>query len=153
MASRTIDRFLMSFGVAAIFAAAGLMIWNSGVATGGGAAVTPALFSESLTLAQANQRAAAEGKPVFVVVSAEWCGPCKSYKKSTLSDARVDQAVRSKAIPVLLDADRDRADLEPLGVMSIPVTILLRDGKEVSRLSGRATGDEVIGWLERTSSR
>jgi thiol:disulfide interchange protein len=150
MAPKFTDRLLLFLGIAALIAAAAIIILRS---SSTGHAPTPPLFSEALTLEQATQRAERENKPIFIVVTATWCGPCQSYKRATLSKPEVEAAIRAKAIPVILDADTDQAAIEPLHIMSIPVTILLRDGKEVSRLCGRAAPDEVLTWLDKASDK
>lgn len=149
MAQTRTDRLLMTFGIVALIAAVGILALRN-VTTGH--APTPALFSDALTFEEATQLAAREHKPVFVVVTATWCGPCQSYKRATLSKPEVESAIRARAVPVILDADNDQAAVKDLNIMSIPITILLRDGKEVSRLCGRKAPDELIAWLDKTAA-
>lgn len=121
--------------------------------TGGGAAEKPAAFAEGLTLEQATSRASESGKPVLVFVTADWCAPCQNLKRTTLADARVNEAIRSRTEPVYLDITSAQANPEgaaaaqAMGVRGIPALLLLRDGSVISR-QGPMSADVMINWLE-----
>lgn len=132
----------------AIILVAGLMLAriNSGVVE------TPEVFAQGLTLQQAAARADESGKPVLVFVTADWCAPCQAFKRSTLSQENVKQAILERTEPVYLDITNVQANpeavaaAEAMGVRGIPALVLLRDGKVISH-RGPMTDTQLIGWL------
>jgi len=119
----------------------------------GGSAEKPQAFAEGLTLEQASSRADESGKPVLVFVTADWCGPCQAFKRSTLADDRVTEAIRDRTEPVYLDITSAEANPEAaaaaqrMGVRGIPALVLLRDGEVISR-QGPVSAADMINWLE-----
>ena len=62
---------------------------------------------------------------------ATWCGPCKRYKP-TFEEFSKNTDV--KCFTVNIETEESLA--KEFGIMSIPCTILIRDGKEVERKLG-----------------
>ena len=56
-------------------------------------------------------RARAEGKPVLVSFSAEWCVWCKHLDTITYRDARVAGVLAERVIPLTIDIDRADREL------------------------------------------
>jgi thiol:disulfide interchange protein DsbD len=83
-------------------------------------------------------RARAEGKPVLVNFSAEWCVWCKHLDTITYKDAKVARVLVDRVVP--LNVDMDRVDSELLsrhGVDAPPTVVLLTDqGRELGRIPG-----------------
>jgi len=112
-------------------------------------APTPSVFGESLTFDQAVARASAEGKYVFAVASASWCGPCQTYKRGALSDQRLASWVKSSAVPVLIDVDQSPDAARALNVRSIPLTVILQGDEQMVRHEGNIDADDLMVMLPR----
>ncbi len=115
----------------------------------------PAYFDRSLTYAQALERSRGSGKPVFALVSADWCEPCHRFEAGALADARVAAWLTANTIPVFLDAsDRTRPGAGPaadLRIMAFPTILLIRDGEPIARHEGVLDADRLLNWLETFS--
>lgn len=82
--------------------------------------------------------------PVLVDFYADWCGPCK-MAEPVLSE--LSESYKEKVIIVKLNVDENQATSSKYGVMSIPTTILFKDGKEIDRqvgFGGKQTFEELI---------
>lgn len=67
----------------------------------------------------------------IIVFTAEWCGPCKKLKPilDNLEDKMNLKIIR-------LDVEKEDEAVETYTVRSIPTVVILKDGKEVDRVSG-----------------
>lgn len=74
--------------------------------------------------------------------SADWCGPCKVYKPNYKKFA---EEVSGKGIDVLdLDVDKNSDEASKYGVRSIPLTVFIKDGEVVDKISGVTSADELL---------
>src|SRR6185295_2170755 len=56
--------------------------------------------------AEAFARAAREGKPVLLAITAAWCRACHEMDRTTYADPAVAALVRDRFVPVRVDTDR-----------------------------------------------
>jgi len=82
--------------------------------------------------------------PVFVDFFAPWCGPCK------MAEPVVEELAKDyegKIVIAKVNVDENPVSSSKFDVMSIPTTIMFKDGQEVGRqtgFSGRQTFEELI---------
>lgn len=72
---------------------------------------------------------------VLVDFWATWCGPCK-MAEPVLEE--LSEVYKDKVLIAKIDVDQNPATTQKYGVMSIPTTILFKDGKEIGRQVGFA---------------
>jgi len=94
-----------------------------------GPAETPGIFDQSYSMTQASQISQETGKPMLVLVTADWCPPCQKLKRSTLIDESVVDWVTTNTVPVYLEADENSDQIRTLPVRSYPTTLLIQDGE------------------------
>jgi thioredoxin 1 len=89
----------------------------------------------SITDAQFEEKVLKSDKPVFVDFWAPWCGPCK-MAEPVLEE--LSGEYEGKVNFYKMNVDEEQKYAGSLGVMSIPTTILFKDGKMVDRQTGFA---------------
>lgn len=72
--------------------------------------------------------------------TASWCSPCKMLSKNL-------EAIKTDLPIEVIDIDElpDRA--KEYGVRSVPILVMLEDGKETKRMMGVQPLKELEGWL------
>ncbi len=83
--------------------------------------------------------------PVLVDFWADWCGPCKMIAPA-LEEISEELAGRVTIAKVDITENTDIA--AQMGVQSIPLMILFKDGKPVAQKLGAAPKSQLKGWLE-----
>ena len=74
--------------------------------------------------------------------SAPWCGPCKSFKP-------IMESLQSELPITFIDVDSSPQSITQYNVRSVPTTILLKDGVEVSRAIGAKSKEEIKMFFNR----
>ena len=90
------------------------------------------------------------GKPVLLVFSATWCGPCQANKKNVYPSDAV-KPYHDKFVWAYLDADEkaNKKPMEEFGVSGIPhIQFLDKDGKSIDKVVGGSNPDAFAKKLE-----
>lgn len=104
-------------------------------------------------------QAAEQDRPMIVLFTADWCGPCQTLKHEVLSQESVAAELSEKFVAVKIDLT-DRSSSNPnngiamrYGVNGIPAVIAIdADGKVINHFDPRQ-GNNVGGfmrWLGKT---
>ena len=98
--------------------------------------VTDASFEEDVLKAD---------KPVLVDFWADWCGPCKMIGPSL---EEISEELADKVTIAKMDIMENQQVPGQIGVQSIPLMVLFKDGKPVAQKLGAAPKGALKGWLE-----
>ena len=82
--------------------------------------------------------------PVVVDFWAEWCGPCKMMAPAYEQTAA---AFPLKARFAKLDTEAEQSVAARFGIRSIPTTILFKGNKEIDRVSGALSAEQLKQWV------
>lgn len=82
--------------------------------------------------------------PVVVDVWAPWCGPCRAMAPEFEKAAR---ALEPHARFIKLNSDNEQHIASRLGIRGIPTMLLFREGKEVARVSGAMSAEQIGRWI------
>ncbi|WP_353228665.1 thioredoxin [Novosphingobium sp.] len=83
--------------------------------------------------------------PVLVDFWADWCGPCKMIAPAL---EEIAEELAGKVSIVKMDIMENTQVPGDIGVQSIPLLVLFKDGKAVAQKLGAAPKSQLKGWLE-----
>ena len=83
-------------------------------------------------------------KTVVIDFYADWCGPCKLY--GPIVEAVANENKDVKVVKVNVDNAQDIA--VNYQVMSIPTTVIIKNGKEVERAVGMISKSELLEMVK-----
>jgi len=87
-----------------------------------------------------------KGGPAMIIFSAVWCGPCKQLSKvveSIMPDLETKITIRK----VMVDDSPKLSN--DFGVRSIPTTIFMHNGEEVSRIMGSQNQRRILTCIDQ----
>jgi thiol:disulfide interchange protein len=98
------------------------------------------------------------GKPLLVLFTADWCGPCKQMKAWVFSDTGIAEAIEDNFVPVRVDLSHeglpDQHLADRYGVQAIPTILTLTSaGRPISMSAGYLSKDQLLAWLENANER
>lgn len=101
-------------------------------------------------LASAKKAAQEKNLPLFIDVGTVHCYWCKQLDATTFRDAEVAKLVGDHFIPVKLDASKDPAWAQSMGINAYPTLVFTTpEGKQLHRENGYADAARMRGILTR----
>jgi thioredoxin 1 len=83
--------------------------------------------------------------PVLVDFWADWCGPCKMIAPAL---EEIAEELAGQVTIAKMDIMENPEVPGKIGVQSIPLMVLFKDGKPVAHKLGAAPKSQLKGWLE-----
>ena len=84
--------------------------------------------------------------PVVVDFWAPWCGPCKMMAPAYGEAAR---RLVSDARLLKLNTEQEQEVAAAYAIRSIPTVALFKGGREVARLSGAMSAEQLVAWVRQ----
>ena len=84
-------------------------------------------------------------KPVLVDFWADWCGPCKMIAPAL---EEISEELAGKVTIAKMDIMENTGVPGQIGVQSIPLMVLFKNGEAVAQKLGAAPKSQLKGWLE-----
>ena len=85
------------------------------------------------------------GEPVLLDFWAEWCGPCKMIAPAL---EEISEELAGKVNIVKMDIMENTEVPGQIGVQSIPLMVLYKNGEPVAHKLGAAPKSQLKGWIE-----
>ena len=86
---------------------------------------------------------AGDSLPMLVDFWASWCGPCKMMAPAFEQAA---QALHPKVRLLKVNTEQEQALASGFGIQSIPTMVMFQGGKEVARVSGAMSAEQIVQW-------
>jgi len=98
----------------------------------------------NVTSANFNEEVLNSDKTVLIDFYADWCGPCKMF--SPVVEAVAEENEDIKVVKVNVDNAQDLAI--KYQVMSIPTTVVIKEGQEVNRAVGMVSKSDLLEMVK-----
>lgn len=98
----------------------------------------------SVTSANFEEEVLNSDKTVLVDFYADWCGPCKAYSPIVESVAAENEDI--KVVKINVDNSQDIAI--KYQVMSIPTTVVIKNGQEINRAVGMMSKSDLLEMVK-----
>jgi thioredoxin 1 len=105
----------------------------------------PTMATKTVTDASFQADVLEAGKPVLVDFWAEWCGPCKMIAPAL---EEISEELAGQVEIAKMDIMENMEIPGKLGVQSIPLLVLFKDGKQVAQKLGAAPKSQLKQWIE-----
>ena len=92
-----------------------------------------------------DETVASDGAPVLVDFWAEWCGPCKMIAPAL---EEISEELGESVTIAKMDIMENTGIPAEMGVQSIPLMVLFKNGEVVARKVGAAPKNQLKDWLE-----
>ena len=134
--------------VAALFFVVGMIILNIYLNNGNKVEISneeeSGMEIMKVTSANFEEEVLNSDKTVLIDFYAEWCGPCKAYSPIVESVASENEEIKV----VKIDVDNAQDIAMKYQVMSIPTTVIIKNGQEVNRAVGMMSKSDLIEMVK-----
>ena len=116
--------------------------------------VAPVPAATSRPKPSAHRAVSMSGRPTLMMFTADWCGPCQSFKRTVLAhskvSAKIDESVRFEKVDLTRRGGPNAETAQRYGVRGIPALVLVDTrGREIDRYQGATDPEQFLRWLDR----